>query len=392
MNAVRALFIPTLSSGIAFWRMANFWSAGVRTGVLDIRMPFWEKDAHEGSTWQFELGDPERKRAYLGQILRCLREVDVCVMQMATTPPAAAVFEWIRDDIFPHIPVPIVAECDDDYRNTPAYNPAGRAFAHGSKNREMASKQFKKSDAMIVSTPALKDLYSDLNDQVYVIPNAIDFSVWDRAASRRRRKFGLRIGWAGGANHERDLLILKKVVPAVLAKHRQVRFVFVHGVPEFLKRLPGVEVVSKFVPIRQYPNFLASQDLDIGLAPIEDNTFNAGKSNLRWLEYSALGIPTIASRVGHFAQTINDGEDGFLVDTNSADAEAAGFTVAIDRLVTNRSLRLTIGARARDRVRRDFNVDFVIGDYARALSEIKKRGRVPRDERAPAVIGGVLYE
>jgi len=41
---------------------------------------------------------------------------------------------------------------------------------------------------------------------------------------------------------------------------------------------------------------------DIGLAPLRDNHFNRGKSNLRWLEYSALKIPTIASDVEPFKE------------------------------------------------------------------------------------------
>lgn len=373
--------------------MFNFWDAGIRTGLLDVQMPLWQKDAHEGATWQFELGDPALKRAYLGKLSQCLASVDAVVMQMCCNRDSLNVFMAMRD-AFEKTGVPVVAECDDNYRNAPAYNPASGAFKQGSGAREIVSRQFRMADAMIVSTPGLRDLYTDFNDHIYVVPNSIDFRAWDRARARRRRKPGIRIGWAGGANHERDLKILTKVIPAVMARHREARFVFVHGVPEFLKGLPGVEVVQKFVPIHQYPHFLASQDFDIGLAPLEDNDFNNGKSNLRWLEYSALGIPTVASRVGHFAATIRDGEDGFLVSTESAEAEASGFTERICEMIEDRALRLGVGARARDRVRRDFNVDFVVGDYATSLREIVKRGRVQKDEKAMiaggAVPGGVL--
>jgi hypothetical protein len=42
---------------------------------------------------------------------------------------------------------------------------------------------------------------------------------------------------------------------------------------------------------------LASLNLDLAIAPVEDNLFNACKSNLRLLEYGACGFPVICSDV-----------------------------------------------------------------------------------------------
>ena len=316
MKKIRALFVNTSSSGVSFWRMFNFWPAAVRTGVMDIAMPFWQKDCSESHPWQTDMRNVELKHAYLGKLGACLREADVCVFQMAHFRDALNVFLSMRD-AYEEVRVPMVAECDDNYRNTPAYNPASVSYSPGTEHRDVATKQFKLADAMVVSTPGLKDIYSDYNEHIYVVPNSIDFAVWGTAKSRKKRKPGILIGWAGGANHDHDLRVMEPVVKRILAKYRDVRFVFVHGVPNYLKGIPGVEVVQKFVPINHYPSFLASQDFNIGIAPLEDNAFNACKSNLRWLEYSSLGIPTVASRVGHFAQTINHGVDGFLVDTSS---------------------------------------------------------------------------
>ena len=45
------------------------------------------------------------------------------------------------------------------------------------------------------------------------------------------------------------------------------------------------------VPIERYPRALAALDLDLALAPVEQNLFNECKSNLRLLEYGACGFP-----------------------------------------------------------------------------------------------------
>src|SRR5690606_16872331 len=51
------------------------------------------------------------------------------------------------------------------------------------------------------------------------------------------------------------------------------------------------------VPIDKYSAALAALNLDLALAPVEQNLFNECKSNLRILEYGACGFPVIASDV-----------------------------------------------------------------------------------------------
>ena len=53
--------------------------------------------------------------------------------------------------------------------------------------------------------------------------------------------------------------------------------------PEKLR--PFVHEFHIGLPIDQYPAKLASLDLDLALAPLEQNLFNECKSNLRLLEY-----------------------------------------------------------------------------------------------------------
>ena len=56
---------------------------------------------------------------------------------------------------------------------------------------------------------------------------------------------------------------------------------------------------------KDYPAKLASLDLDIAIAPLENNPFNACKSNLRLLEYGAMGWPVVCSDVYPYRRTMN---------------------------------------------------------------------------------------
>src|SRR5262249_45144987 len=80
-------------------------------------------------------------------------------------------------------------------------------------------------------------------------------------------------------------------------------------------------------PCKPYPRFVGwlreqRARWDIALAPLADTRFNSFKSDLKWLEYSALGLPVVASDREPYA-AINDGGTGRLVsDDSSAWADA----------------------------------------------------------------------
>lgn len=349
---------------------------------MEVWCPFWRKDEPETNPWEYDIFDPEKPWArsqiinYLDACVRGTKDgrpADVIVMQMAHFDASLQVFAGLK-----RYGKPLVAEIDDNYISTPEYNPAFSGYAPGQEFRRIANSQFEYADAMIVSTPYLREVYSHLNDHIYVVPNSIDFRAWN---VKPRSRPGIRIGWAGGYNHHKDLKIIEPVIKNILAKHRDVKFSLVHGAPLHLREIPGVEFVSKFAPIHQYPRHIAAQDWDIALAPLVDNAFNRGKSNLRWLESGALGIPCVASKVGYFAETIEHGIDGFLADhVGDTKKHAEEFEKYLDILITDRKLRTAMGLRAKDRINRDFNVDKVVYTYVEHLKDIIARGQVEKDE------------
>ena len=59
--------------------------------------------------------------------------------------------------------------------------------------------------------------------------------------------------------------------------------------------------------------YLHTLDFDIGIAPIAYHVFNKSKSDIKALEYAALGIPVVASDFGPYAASVTHGVTGFLV-------------------------------------------------------------------------------
>lgn len=361
---LRVLMIPTGNSGVAYWRLYNPWVGFHRKSLADCRVLWWRKDITDAlHPWQVQVDDPLYMFRITEEMNAYAKTADVIVIQGVQTPAALALFYALKD-AYPT--TPLITEMDDDVTWTPDTHPAAQSYNPFSDLTHTALKQIRQSDGLIVSTPWLAEVYAEHNARAFVVPNAIDFQTWGRA--KVKAKPGIRIGWAGGASHTADLKLIEPAVREILNKNRNVRFVFVHCCPDFLRTIPGVEAVDKWARIDHYPTFLARLDLDIGMAPLVDNLFNRCKSNLRWLEYSALGIPTVASNVGHFKQTLRHGKDALLAD------KPEDFAPLLQSLIDDAKTRRSLGAAARERVRQDFNIDKVAEDYVTVLENFVAEG------------------
>lgn len=148
------------------------------------------------------------------------------------------------------------------------------------------------TDRFIVSTAPLAEQFAGFHADIRVLANRLPMHWWSELSSRRGRSAKARVGWAGGIGHRGDLELIAEVVRDLAD---EVDWVFLGMCPDKLR--PYVKEFHEGVPIEQYSTKLASLDLDLALAPLEDNIFNACKSNLRLLEYGACGFPVICSDI-----------------------------------------------------------------------------------------------
>ncbi len=151
-------------------------------------------------------------------------------------------------------------------------------------------------DRLVVSTPYLAEVYGSYASDVVVCSNSLPDVPWASLSGARRCGLRPRVGWAGSAGHLGDLKIL---YPVVRATAPLVDWVFLGPVPNVLRRY-AVEA-HEHVPMDLYPATLASLDLDLAVAPLQQHRYNDAKSNLRLLELGVMGFPVICSTgVGAF--------------------------------------------------------------------------------------------
>jgi len=148
------------------------------------------------------------------------------------------------------------------------------------------------ADRVVTSTQPIYQSAKNLCADIMLLPNYLPRFLWDGLASRPRQGQRPRVGWAGAMQHGGDLALITEVVKATAD---EVDWVFFGMCPDEL--LGSVREFHPFGAFNAYPSKLASLNLDLAIAPLENNKFNEGKSNLRLLEYGFLGWPVVCSDV-----------------------------------------------------------------------------------------------
>lgn len=145
-------------------------------------------------------------------------------------------------------------------------------------------------DRFVVSTEPLAEAFAGMHGDIRVVRNTLNPGWWHGLSSERRVSSKPRVGWAGGSSHTGDLEMIADVVRELA---NEVEWVFFGMCPDRLR--PYVHEFHPGIDIEQYPAALARLNLDLAIAPVEQNLFNECKSNLRLLEYGACGFPVVCS-------------------------------------------------------------------------------------------------
>jgi glycosyltransferase involved in cell wall biosynthesis len=203
------------------------------------------------------------------------------------------------------------------------------------------------ADAVTTSTATLVDSLRPLNPNIWLLPNYLDDAVWITDISPVPQPPPLIIGYMGGETHLLDLVEITPVLLKILSRYESsVRLRFWGGCPpQQLLDHPQVE----WLPFNQndytvFAHFFAAQYAHVFIAPMRDNPFNRGKSNLKYLEYSLKSVPGVYSNLPMYAEVIRNGENGLLAGTLDE------WETHLIQLIDSPNLRYQMGQQARQTV------------------------------------------
>ncbi len=248
--------------------------------------------------------------------------------------------------------IPVVYELDDNLLDLHRREPW--ETYPGDSLRAVVAYLARQADGMIVATPALAERVATFRSEILVVPNALDERLFGSAPEPvASRSSTLTIGYMGTLTHEADLRMVLAPLRALLVRHAgRVRLELVGGAT-------GRRIASLFegLPFRMrdpgnedsYPRFVpwmrGHLRWDVAIAPLEDDAFTRGKSDLKYLDYGALGIPGVFSDVRPYRDTVRHRETGLL-----AANEPGAWAEALEEIVTDGALRARLAEAAKAEV------------------------------------------
>ena len=199
----------------------------------------------------------------------------------------------------------IVNDLDDWYWGL---DPSNDAFlsSHPKSNPKENRNHYKavlaSSTAVTVSTPYLADrIKSWVRCPIVILENTVEVN---RFTPHIHTDSSVPVvGWVGATSHRSgDLEILKGVVNPLIVSgaikfQHSGHYAHANTVASKLGLHDDQVSVLPAVDAVQYPSLL---NMDVGVAPLRDTPFNHAKSDIKLLEYSASGIPWIASSLSAY--------------------------------------------------------------------------------------------
>ena len=185
---------------------------------------------------------------------------------------------------------------------------------------------------------------------------------------RPRSEGRLVLGYGSGTpTHDVDFAEAAPAVLDILTRYPQAEL-WIAGPMQ----LPG-EFAAFEARVRRFPLlpwrewFELAAQIDINLAPLEmNNIFCRAKSEIKFVEAAALGVPTVASRIDPFVAAVTHGKDGFLAGGTPEWIEY------LERLAADAELRRRIGAAARATVLERYSPQARAADLAQLLPGLLK--------------------
>ena len=163
-------------------------------------------------------------------------------------------------------------------------------------------------------------------------------------ASRIRKKEALlTLGWTGTHSTLPYLDVIWEVLEA-LCEHIDFRFIVIANQPPKV----GYDWV-KYVRWRKESEIEDLQKIDIGLMPLQDDAWSAGKCGFKLLQYLALEVPALASPVGVNSAIIQHGISGYLCATQ------ADWLENLQKLAGDHKARREMGKNGRLYVRQHYS-------------------------------------
>lgn len=160
--------------------------------------------------------------------------------------------------------------------------------------------------------------YADESAIGAVVPNSIDFNMYPEGEfiSKDKKKGEIRLGWQGGVSHMGDWQEIGEVMGKVLEDYPEVT---IHIMGSYYKnQFEGFKdriTYYPWTPWKGYTYRLKTMGLDGAIIPLEDKEFNKYKSEVKYTEFSQIGVPCLVKDMLPYSAVVEGGKNAWTYKT-----------------------------------------------------------------------------
>ena len=235
---------------------------------------------------------------------------------------------------------------DNFFELNVAYDKHNGAFFSHPATRATLSRFIDSADRVIVMSAVLAAelRHRFPRQQIRLIAAPIDLALIDRLLppSQAVTSEKFRVGYPSTRRPNVSNLLTDIVNQSLLLHGDSIEFEFMGWMPESLRDVTGVAFLPAVEGYENYVAVVQSRGWNAALAPMMDSTFENCKTNLKYREYAAFGIPGVYSDVQLYASSVASGRTGLLAQNRSED-----WVVALNQLRIDLPLRQAITSAAR---------------------------------------------
>lgn len=263
--------------------------------------------------------------------------------------------------------IKIIYETDDDLLGVEKNSPS---FEYVDRVRKEITDFINNANLITVTTPILASKIQ--NNNVEVIRNYLVEDIKVKQSIKNEGK--IKLGYYGTLTHSKDLFLIKDVIIEL-----KKRMLDKHGIDFDFEIIGGfnakdnlnenwynsIELPEDNMNFKKFIKWLQNTvNWDIGVVPLENSDFNKGKSELKYIELTAMGIPGVYSDVEVYNSVIKDGYNGLLA--NSKDQ----WIDKLELLILNKNIRKNIHKNAKKNILSNYRLKDRVKQWDNILSTV----------------------
>lgn len=330
-------------------------AALAHSGDLDTELLTEERLKPRGSS-----SESHQRSAWLHRSLDAFSP-DAIIFSRYSGPCVAEMLDWARSNR-----VPTIFQIDDDLLGVPESLGKAKHAYHNAPQRLAAVRALLEGcDLVYASTQQLRERLLEHCPEAEIVAGAINCS--GRVLQPPRHGPARLIGYMASVDHLPNLEMVLPAIGRLLETRPGLSFELFGSIPVPAQLERFGERIRTFPPEPNYDDFLKAlgkREWDVGICPLTPTAFNRTKSNNKWVEYTSLGIASVASGGMVYDEACADGCGILAFDVDD-------WLAGLERLVDDDSERLAMVERAQ----RKLETTYAIDQHRQQILDIIERAR-----------------